>query len=205
VSALIIRPEKPSDYRETEFLTRDAFWDVYRPGCNEHLLVHKLRDSPAFIAELDLVACNGDIIVGNIMYSKARVLPQEGIAHEVLCIGPVSVHPECQNQGVGSKLMRESLARARELGFCGVFLMGNPAYYARFGFIRTDAYGIFASDGKSYDHFMGLELRPGSLSGISGIFLEDEVFNIAAEELEEFEKQFPSREKHVTPTQLWSS
>jgi len=205
VPFVIIRPEKPADYPETEALTRDAFWDVYRPGCNEHLLVHKLRDAPAFVAELDLVACSGDIIVGNIMYSKARIEGKQGIAYEVLCLGPVSVHPKCQNQGIGSKLMRESLARAQELGFCGVFLMGNPAYYARFGFIRTDAFEIYASDGKSYDHFMGLELRPGSLSGISGNFFEDEVFNIAAEELEAFERLFPAREKHVIPTQLWSS
>jgi len=202
---LIIRPEQPADYRETEILTRDAFWDIYRPGCNEHLLVHKLRKSPAFVAELDLVACIEDLLVGNIMYSKARVQEEAGDRHEVLCLGPVTVHPKYQSQGIGGNLIRESLERARNLGFGGVFLMGNPAYYQRFGFVRTDAFGIFSSDGKSYDHFMGLELTPGCLKGVSGRFFEDEVFQIANEELEDFEKLFPAREKHVTPTQLWQS
>ena len=197
-----IRLERPEDYRDTEVVTREAFWDVYKPGCDEHLIVHKLRKSPAFVRELDLVACEDERIVGNIMYSRARVLGRDGVARKVLCLGPVSVLPGHQGRGIGSRLIQESLSRARNLGFCGVFLMGNPAYYARFGFRKADEFGVLASDGQSHDYFMGLELAQGRLRRLSGKFLEDEVFHVGAAELEEFERLFPEKEKHVTPTQL---
>lgn len=197
-----IRREKREDYRETEILTREAFWDVYRPGCVEHLVVHKLRKSPAFVGKLDLVACEGERIVGNIMYSKARVHGSHDETHEVLCLGPVSVLPEYQGRGIGGRLIEESLARARDMGFKGVFLMGDPAYYSRFGFRNAGEFGIHASDGKNYDYFMGLELAPGLLGSVSGNFFDDECFHIDPEELEEFEKLFPDKEKHVTSTQL---
>ena len=201
--AITIRLEKPEEYRATEILTREAFWDVYRPGCDEHLFVHKLRNVPAFVCELDFVACDGERIVGNIMYSKARVIGSSGETHEVLCLGPVSVLPELQGRGIGGRLILESLERARDLGFRGVFLMGNPAYYSKFGFAGAENFGVRYSDGKSYDHFMGLELTPGSLNGLAGSFFEDEVFHIDARELDEFEKLFPAKTKHRTPTQIF--
>jgi len=198
-----IRPEEPEDYRETENLTREAFWDIYKPGCDEHLVVHKLRKTTALVRELDLVACEGKRIIGNIMYSRARVLGPNGETREVLCLGPVSVLPEYQGRGIGRQLIEDSLARASALGFAGVFLMGNPAYYSKFGFKKAGEFGVLYSDGKSYDPFMGLELAPGRLKGLSGNFFEDECFHIRAEELEEFEELFPEREKHITSTQLW--
>jgi predicted N-acetyltransferase YhbS len=198
---ITIRVERPEDYRDTEVLTREAFWDVYRPGCVEHLIVHKLRESPAFVSELDLVACEGKRIIGNIMYSRARVIGNE--TREVLCLGPVSVIPDHQRRGIGSSLIVKSIARASDLGFNGVFLMGSPAYYPKFGFRKTEEFGVFAADGKSHDYFMGLGLAPGRLKGLSGNFFEDEVFHVDAKELEEFERLFPKKEKHITPTQLW--
>jgi predicted N-acetyltransferase YhbS len=197
-----IRLERPEDYRETEILTREAFWDIYKPGCDEHLLAHKLRKTPAFVEELDLVACEKERIVGNIMYSRARVFGPNGEVREVLCLGPISILPECQGQGVGGRLIQESLERARKLGFSGVFLFGNPAYYSRFGFRKTAEFGVLTSDGKSHDSFMGLELAPGRLQNVSGNFFEAEVFHVDSKELEEFEKLFPKKEKHKTPTQL---
>ena len=83
--------------------------------------------------------------------------------------------------------------------------MGNPAYYSRFGFGNAKEFNVLASDGKSYEHFMGLELAPGRLKEVSGCYFEDEVFHVGAEELEEFEGLFPKKEKHVTPTQLFPS
>ncbi len=200
--AIVIRPERPGDYRETEIITREAFWDVYKPGCDEHLVAHKLRETAAFVRELDLVACEGERIVGNIMYTKARVLGPKGEVREVLCLGPVSVLPEQQGRGIGGRLIKESLARAREMGFAAVFLMGNPAYYSRFGFRKAEEFGVLTSDGKSHDYFMGLELAPGRLGGLSGNFFYDESFHVNAGELEEFEKLFAKKEKHITSTQL---
>jgi predicted N-acetyltransferase YhbS len=199
---ITIRREEPGDYRETEILTREAFWDLYKPGCNEHLLVHKLRSAPAFVSELDLVACDGEEIVGNIMYSRARVVAPGGKTGEVLCLGPISVLPERQRTGIGSLLIEESLTRAKELGYPGVFLMGNPTYYSRFGFKHAKAYGVLASDGQNHDYLMGLELAPGRLDGLSGIFLEDEVFHLDPGELVDFEKLFPRKEKHMPSTHL---
>ena len=199
---ITIRLERPEDYRETEILTREAFWDIYKPGCDEHLVAHKLRESAAFVGELDLVACEGERIIDNIMYSRARVLGPNGDVREVLCMGPISVLPERQGQSVGRRLIEESVTRARDMGFGGIFLMGNPAYYSKFGFRKAEGFGVLASDGKSHDYFMGLELAPGRLKGLSGNFFEDDCFHIDAKEIEEFEKLFPEKEKHITSTQL---
>lgn len=201
--SITIRRERPEDFRETEILTRKAFWDVYKPGCDEHLVAHKLREAAVFVGELDLVACEGEPIVGNIMYTRARVIAANGQVHEGLCMGPVSVLPTHQGRGIGGRLIEESVAIAKEMGFAGIFLYGNPFYYARFGFRKAEEFGVMTSDGKSYDYFMGLELAPGRLAGVSGNFFYDDAFHVNADELEEFEKLFPKREKHKTSTQLF--
>ncbi len=198
----IIRPETESDYRETENVTRESFWDVYQPGCNEHLLAHNLRKVGAFVKELDYVACHHNKIVGNIMYSKAKVVDDHNHQFEVLCLGPVSVLPEYQGQGIGKLLITETLKMARDLNYKGVFLMGNPAYYSKFGFRNAEAFNIQTAEGENFEYFMGLELSQNSLEGITGRFIDDPVFRINEDELEEFDKQFPQKEKHVTDTQL---
>jgi predicted N-acetyltransferase YhbS len=197
-----IRLERPDDFRETETLTRDAFWDIYKPGCDEHLLLHKLRKVPAFIPELDFVACEGKRIIGNIIYSRARVEDFQGREHALLCMGPLSVLPAYQGKGIGSLLMRHSIGRARAAGYNAVIIFGNPDYYHRFGFRNAKEYNIQTSEGQNFEAFMALELYPGSLNGVEGKYYEDPVFHISTEELELFEKEFPYREKHVTETQL---
>lgn len=97
---ITLRLEQPKDYRIIEELTRDAFRDLYKPGCDEHLVVHKMREVPAFVKELDLVACDGDTIVGYIMYSKAKVVNDNNEEFEVLCMGPLAVAPDRQKQGI---------------------------------------------------------------------------------------------------------
>jgi predicted N-acetyltransferase YhbS len=198
-----IRRENENDYRASENLTREAFWDLYRPGCSEHLVLHKLRNSPAFVKELCFVACDGDTIVGNIAYSKAKVVGRSGAEHEVLCMGPLGVLPSYQKKGVGTRLLKHSISAALELGYKGIIIFGSPDYYGRFGFVNAEKFRITTSDGKNFDPFMALELSPGSLGGVSGKFHEDPVFSVDDNELEQFEKNFPFREKHVTDTQLF--
>lgn len=90
---LTIRPERPEDYREVEALTREAFWGVFHPTCDEHYLVHKLRSSRDFVPALDMVAESEGRIVGHILYTKACVTDAAGLDHEVLTFGPLSVLP----------------------------------------------------------------------------------------------------------------
>jgi predicted N-acetyltransferase YhbS len=201
---ITIRLEKESDFRETENITREAFWDLYKPGCDEHFLVHKIRNTSAFVKELDFVAVYENKIIGNIIYSRAKVINdnKNKTEHEVLCMGPLTVLPPCQKKGTGSQLMKYSLNQAKKMGFKAVVIFGNPDYYKRFGFKNASFYNIKTSDGQNFDAFMALELSENSLKGIEGRFHEDPVFNMNQTELEEYEKGFPFREKHITDTQL---
>ncbi len=197
-----IRHEMKEDHRETETLTRDAFWDLYKPGCDEHLVLHKMRNLPVFVRELNYVAVTGDRIIGNIVFSKASVVNDKGDAFEVLTMGPVSVLPQYQGKGIGSRLINHALDHAGKMGFAAVLIFGNPEYYSRFGFVNAAKYNIQTSEGENFDAFMALELFENSLQGVEGKFYIDPVFFTDEKELEEFEKQFPSREKHVHDTQL---
>ena len=200
---LHIRQERPEDFQEVEALTREAFWDVYRPGCVEHLVAHQLRQSDGFVPELDLVAVKNGEIVGNILYSRAVIEDDNGNT-EVLCFGPLSVHPAHQRQGIGTALVRASLDKARELGYRAVVITGDPAYYYRFGFVAAQTYGITMEDGSAPDELMALELTGDALGGVSGRFLADTAFSVEPAALEAFDAAFPPREKHVLPTQLFA-
>ncbi len=197
-----IRHESKKDYEEVENLTREAFWDIYQPGCDEHLLAHKLREVPAFIPELDFVAELDGKIVGNIMYSKAKIVDEKGVEHEVITFGPLSVLPSYQKSGIGSRLVNFTIELAKKMGFRAIVIFGNPDYYHRFGFANADKFHITTSDGANFEAFMALELYKGALQGIGGKFHEDPVFQIDKEELESFERKFPNKEKHITDTQL---
>jgi predicted N-acetyltransferase YhbS len=202
VRNISIRLEEENDYRDVEYLTREAFWNVYKPGCVEHLIVHKIRKIPAFVKGLCFVACDDYKIVGNIIYSKAKVINDENKESEVLCMGPIAVLPSYQGQGIGSLLTNYSIKIAKQLGHKAIIIFGNENYYHRFGFINAKEYGIKTSSGENFEAFMALELYDGGLNGISGKFYEDEVFQIDKHELEIFEKEFPHKEKRVTDTQL---
>ena len=199
-----LRLETERDHRAVEQLTRDAFWDIYKPGCDEHLLAHKLRGVKAFVPKLDYVAERDGRIVGNIMYSAARVIDEFGRAHPVLTFGPLSVLPACQGQGIGSALVRHTLDIARGTAYPAVIIFGDPAFYHRFGFTSAGRFGITTRDGACFDAFMALPLYEGALNGISGRFYEDDIFQVDPLELAQFDKAFPPREKHVTDTQLKS-
>jgi predicted N-acetyltransferase YhbS len=199
---ILIRRAVPADFPVTEFITREAFWNVYKPGCNEHLVLHNLRNSNSYIPELDLVAVVDNNITGHIISSRARIVDSLDQEQEVLCVGPVSVLPELQAKGIGSVLMHHSIARAKELGFRGMILFGNPGYYHRFGFSNAEAWHITTKDGQNFEPFMALELQTHSLASVNGRFIEDEAFEPGADELDEFEKNFPFKEKRITDTQL---
>lgn len=143
---LKLRTEQPADYRETENVTREAFWNLYSPGCCEHYLLHVMRDSPAFVPELDLVAERDGRIVGNVVSLRAVLHGDDGTDCEVLSLGPISVLPECQRQGIGGRLISRTRELARELGFRALLLCGDPDYYLYQGFVPAEMLGIRTAD-----------------------------------------------------------
>jgi predicted N-acetyltransferase YhbS len=189
---VVVRQETPADHRRVEELTREAFWGMSGPGCDEHLLVHRLRRSPALVPELDLVAEVDGVVVGHVVYTRARVV---GAARtwEVLTFGPLSVDPACQATGIGAALMRRTLADAARLGHRAVVVYGHPDYYPRFGFVRAREVGITAPGGATFDALMALALVEGGLDGVQGEFHEDEAFRLDPADVAEFDRAFPPR------------
>jgi predicted N-acetyltransferase YhbS len=190
-----IRITDKENFKATENLTRETFWNLYNPGCSEHFILHKLRESKSYVEALDLIAINGGEIIGHIISTKAKVVDAKGYEHKVLCVGPFAVTPNLQGKGIGAELIKQSIAKANEMGFSGMILFGNPNYYSRFGFVNAQQFGITTKDGQNFDPFMALELGENRLSNVKGAFFEDSAFEFDESELNEFEKQFPKKEK----------
>ncbi|MFA8298729.1 MAG: GNAT family N-acetyltransferase [Hyphomicrobiales bacterium] len=199
---IIIKKTPEEHYFTTEKITREAFWNLYKPGCDEHLVLHNLRNSNAYIDDLDLIALTQHEISGHIISTRAIIKDEANNEYEVLCTGPISVLPSMQSKGIGSMLLRHSIEKAKELGYSGIILFGNPNYYQRFGFRNAEIYKITTKDGQNFDPFMALELKENSLENIKGSFFEAQEFTIKKEELNEFDKNFPYKEKKKTDTQL---
>lgn len=192
-----LRLERPEDYRVVEELTREAFWGMSRPDCDEHYLIHKLRKVPAFIPELDYVAEVDGKIVGNIMYSRAKVVDETGVEHGVITFGPISVLPEYQSKGIGKALLMHTIAEAKRLGYGAIVFFGHPDYYPRVGFQRAAEFNLTTASGKTFDAFMAMPLYDGAFDGITGRFYEDPVFECDPKEVQEFDKGFPHKELRV--------
>jgi len=190
-----LRYEQPSDYKFVEELTREAFWNRYMPGCDEHYLLHILRERDCFIPGLDMVAEHRRKIVGNIVYSKAKLLCDNGETREVLTFGPISVLPSCQRKGIGTLLIEHTKVLAGKMGYKAILIYGDPDYYSRFGFIKAERYKIGTPDNMYVDALQALELFPGALYGCAGRFQVDPVFSIDAAAAEEFDKQFEHKER----------
>ncbi|NVO18633.1 MAG: N-acetyltransferase [Bacteroidetes bacterium] len=192
---LLIKKSGKNNFFTTEYLTREAFWNLYKSGCDEHLVLHQLRESGCYVSDLDLVGILEGEIIGHIISSMARVIDQQNKEHEVLCVGPISVSPPYQNKGIGTQLMNYSITEATKLGFKGMILFGNPEYYHRFGFRNAKEFEITTKDSLNFEPFMALELGDKGLMNVTGRFFEDEAFEIKEEQLIEFEKKFPPKEK----------
>lgn len=137
-----IRRERPADYAAVEQLTREAFWNVYRPGCMEHYVVHVLRDDPAFVPELDLVLEREGQLIGHVLYMRAQLHTVDGRILPVMTFGPISIHSDFQGQGYGAQLLEASMELAKQMGAGALCIEGNPTYYGRFGFAAASARGI---------------------------------------------------------------
>lgn len=204
---VVIRPENAEDAGEllaVDALVRDAFWDVYAPGAVEHVVLDRLRRSAAFVPKLSLIALRpfGDAPVGQIAFSRSRIEGDDGVHPSVLTLGPVAVAPLLQGRGVGSRLVEAGLEEARRLGFRAVLLMGDPVWYARFGFRRAKDFHVRLPDGSSSPGLLALELMPGALDGAAGVWRLDSAFEPTEAEAAAVDARFPERAKHAgTPSQ----
>lgn len=200
---IILRKERIEDYREVEELTREAFWNHHVPGCDEHYLLHIMRNADSFIQELDIVAEVEEKIVGNIVYTKAIILDNNEKSHEVISFGPLSVLPQFQGLGVGGALIEFTKNIAKELGYKAILIYGDPLYYCRFGFVAAENFKIGTSDNMYAPPLLALELVPGALSHIEGRFFEDEVYNLDELAAKEFDRDFSPKElRDDLPSQI---
>ena len=202
----LIRPERPEEYRAVEHLVREAFWNVYRPGCSEHYVLHVLRDDPAFIPELDLVMEQNGRIIGQNMFMRTVIEADDGSVIDVLTMGPIGILPELQRQGYGKILLDASLDKAAELGFGAVLFEGSIGFYGKSGFDYASRFGIRYHDlpeDADASFFLCKELRPGYLDGITGVYQTPQGYYVDDAEVEMFDAQFPPKEKLTLPGQIF--
>ncbi len=206
---VIIRRETEHDYRAVENLVRESFWNVYRPGCTEHYVLHRFRCDPDFIPELSFVMEKDGELIGQNIFVRAAIRSDDGRSVPVMAMGPIGIAPAHKRQGYGKRLLDYSLEKAAALGCGAVCFEGNIDFYGKSGFTFASEFGIRYHDlpeGADASFFLCKELLPGYLSGVTGVYAPPEGYFAAEREAEAFERfdaQFPPREKQKLPGQLF--
>ena len=194
----IIRPELESDYRNVENLIRESFWNVYRPGCSEHYVMHVLRSDPAFVKELDFVMEKDGVLIGQNMFMKTVINADSGSDVDVLTMGPICITPDLKRKGYGKYLLDFCLEKATELGYGAVLFEGNIGFYGNCGFTYASEFGIRYHDlpeGADSSFFLCRELIPGYLKGITGVYQTPKGYYVDDSDVEAFDKAFPPKKK----------
>ena len=201
-----IRFEEPKDYRVVENLIRESFWNVYRPGCSEHYVIHVLRNDPAFVKELDFVMEQDGNLIGQNMFMKTVINAEDGRDIPVLTMGPICITPKLKRKGYGKALLDYSLEQAKVLGFGAVLFEGNIGFYGKSGFDYARKFGIRYHDlpeGADDSFFLCRELIPGYLEGITGVYQTPKGYYVDDADVEEFDKSFIPKEKLRLPGQIF--
>ncbi|MGI6569920.1 MAG: GNAT family N-acetyltransferase [Caldicoprobacterales bacterium] len=196
-----IRNEKETDYRRVEEITRKAFWNLYVPGCVEHYLVHIMRSHDDYIPELDFVIEVDNEVIGNIMYTKAKLIDESGKEKDILTFGPVCILPEYQRKGYGKKLIEYSFEKAAELGYDVIVIFGNPGNYVSLGFKSCIKYNVCLDNGAYPTAMLVKELKPGALDGRKWVYHQSSVLDINEQEAQRFDEDFEPLEKKYRPSQ----
>lgn len=202
----LIRLERKEDYKKVETLVREAFWNVYRPGCLEHYVINKMRSNADFVSELDFVMEQNGQIIGQNVFVRANIKADDGRSVPILAMGPICITPELQRKGYGKILLDYSLEKAEELGFGAVCFEGNIDFYGKSGFTFASEFGIRYHDlPKDADasFFLCKELISGYLNGVTGEYTPPEVYFVSEEEADKFDKTFPYKEKLKLPGQIF--
>ena len=201
-----IRLERTEDYREVENLVREAFWNVYRPGCSEHYVIHVLRDDPAFVKELDFVMEQNGELIGQNMFMRTVINADDDRVIPVLTMGPIGITPTLKRQGYGKKLLDYSLEQAAGMGFGAVLFEGNIDFYGKSGFAYARNFGIRYHDlpeGADDSFFLCKELIPGYLDDVTGVYQTPKGYYVDDADVEEFDKTFSPKVKLKLPGQIF--
>ena len=206
---IIIRLENKEDYRKTENLVRESFWNVYRPGCAEHYVLHTLRKDPDFVSELDYVMeCDG-VLIGQNIFVKIVIKADDGRDIPIMTMGPICITPTLKRNGYGKVLLDYTLEKAKEFGCKAVCFEGNIDFYGKSGFDYANKFGIRyhgLSEDDDASFFLLKELEDGYLSGITGEYATPKGYFAACDNPEDFEKyesSFPFKEKLKLSGQLF--
>lgn len=203
---ITIRLERKEEYREVENMVRESFWNVYRPGCMEHFMLHELRKDVAFVPELDFVMELDGTLIGQNMFMRAAICADDGQTVPIMTMGPICIAPAYKRQGYGKILLDYSVEKARELGCGALCLEGNIDFYGKSGFTYASRYGIRyhgVPEGEDVLFFLCRELQRGYLDGITGVYAPPEGYFVAEEAVEAFDKQFLYKEKKKLPGQIF--
>ena len=202
----IIRLERKEEYRNVENLVREAFWNVYRPGCLEHYVLNQLRDDEAFVPELDFVMEKSGQLIGQNMFMKANIKADDGREIPIMTMGPICIAPELKRKGYGKILLDYSLEKAAVLGCGAVCFEGNIDFYGKSGFTLASNFGIRyhgLPEGEDASFFLCKELVPGYLNGITGEYATPRGYFVNEDEAEAFDSSFPYKKKEKLPGQLF--
>ena len=200
---ITIRHERNDEFAAVENLVREAFWNVYRPGCLEHYVLHKLRKDAAFVPELDLVMELSGQLIGQVMYMRSKIITDAGTAVPVMTFGPIGILPEYKRQGYGLILLDYSMKIAREMGVGALTIEGNIDFYGKAGFVTGKSMGIIYSEDPEAEYFLVKELQGGFLAGVKGTYKDPECYFVDEQKAADFDKQFPPKQALKLPGQLW--
>lgn len=199
---ITIRTEEKRDYRSVEEVTREAFWNLYCPGANEHHIIHTLRESEDFIPELTFVVEFANEIVGSIFYTKSNIVDKHGEVILTITFGPVSILPKYHRKGLGRKLIEYSIKEAKRQGFRAIIIGGYPYHYQTYGFVGSKKYNLSMPDGNFYTGIMVLPLYEGALQNVEGTIYFSEALDPDESKLDEFDSSFSQKEKKIVSSQL---
>ncbi len=203
---IVIRHEEKKNYREVESLVRDSFWNVYRPGCLEHYVLHVMRESSGFIPSLDYIMYYNDVLIGQIVYYKAKLDLFDGSSLDILTMGPIAIKNEYKRQGFGKYLLDYTLDKATSLGWGGICFEGNFKFYSTCGFTYARDYGIKyhgLKEGDDDSFFFAKELKKDYFKVINGVYSTPEVYFVSEADAESFDKTFPFKVKEKLPSQIF--
>ncbi|MBQ2947791.1 MAG: N-acetyltransferase [Clostridia bacterium] len=201
-----IRLERKDEHREVENLVREAFWNVYRPGCLEHYVLHQLRNDPAFAAELDFVMEKDGRLIGQNVFMHAAIHADDGREIPIMTMGPICICNELKRRGYGKKLLDFSIEKARAFGCGALCFEGNIDFYGKSGFAYASEFGIRyhgLPEGADASFFLCRELIPGYLDGVTGEYAPPKGYLVDESEAEAFDRAFPKKEKLRLPGQIF--